>query len=158
MILGSLPFVLYIQACNGHLRPLFTDAQVRWFMGITAVFVLVIAVWLVVMEGAAPLEALRHATFNVVSLISTTGFASSDYAGWGTFPVTALFFLMCIGGCTGSTSGGIKIFRFTVLHAIAKSQIGRLVRPHGVFVPSFNRRPIPEAAAIAVMVTGPRRQ
>lgn len=151
MILGSLPFVLYIQAGNGHLRPLFTDAQVRWFMGITAVFVLVITVWLVIMEGAAPLEALRHATFNVVSLISTTGFVSSDYASWGTFPVTALFFLMCIGGCTGSTSGGIKIFRFTVLHAIAKSQIGRLMRPHGVFVPSFNHRPVPEAAAIAVM-------
>ncbi|HEX5079488.1 MAG TPA: TrkH family potassium uptake protein [Geminicoccaceae bacterium] len=151
MILGSLPFVLYIQAGNGQLRPLFADAQVRWFMGMIALFVIAITLWLVLAEGAAPLEALRHATFNVVSLISTTGFASSDYAGWGTFPVTALFFLMCIGGCTGSTSGGIKIFRFTVLHAIAKSQIGRLVRPHGVFVPSFNRRPIPEAAAIAVM-------
>jgi trk system potassium uptake protein TrkH len=58
---------------------------------------------------------------------------------------------MCIGGCTGSTTGGIKIFRFTVLHAIAKNQFARLVRPHGVFVPTFNRRPIPETAAIAVM-------
>jgi trk system potassium uptake protein TrkH len=58
---------------------------------------------------------------------------------------------MCIGGCTGSTSGGIKIFRFTVLHAIAKNQIARLVRPHGVFVLTFNRRPVSEAAAIAVM-------
>ena len=63
--------------------------------------------------------------------------------------MAALFFLMCVGGCTGSTSGGIKIFRFTVLHAIAKNQIARLVRPHGVFVPTFNRRPVPEAAAIA---------
>jgi trk system potassium uptake protein TrkH len=62
-----------------------------------------------------------------------------------------MFFLMCVGGATGSTTGGIKIFRFTVLHAIAKNQIARLVRPHGVFVPTFNGRPIPEAAAIATM-------
>jgi trk system potassium uptake protein len=151
MILGSLPFVLYIQATNGQLRPLFTDAQVRWFMGIIVLFVLTIATWLVFVEGNSPLEALRHAAFNVVSLISTTGFVSSDYALWGTFPVTALFFLMCIGGCTGSTSGGIKIFRFTVLHAIAKNQIARLVRPHGVFVLTFNGRPVSESAAIAVM-------
>jgi trk system potassium uptake protein len=151
MILGSLPFVLYIQATNGQLRPLFTDAQVRWFMGTVVVFVLAITTWLVFVEGNSPLDALRHAAFNVVSLISTTGFVSSDYALWGTFPVTALFFLMCIGGCTGSTSGGIKIFRFTVLHAIAKNQIARLVRPHGVFVLTFNGRPVSEAAAIAVM-------
>jgi trk system potassium uptake protein len=151
MILGSLPFVLYIQATNGQLRPLFADAQVRWFMGTIVVFVFMIAAWLVIVEGDSPLRALRHAAFNVVSLISTTGFASSDYALWGTFPVTALFFLMCIGGCTGSTSGGIKIFRFTVLHAIAKNQIARLVRPHGVFVLAFNHRPVSDAAAIAVM-------
>ena len=151
MILGSLPFVLYIQVTNGQLRPLFTDVQVRWFLGIIAAFVLPIASWLVIVEQAAPLDALRHTAFNIVSLISTTGYASSDYGLWGTFPVTALFFLMCVGGCTGSTAGGIKIFRFTVLHAVAKSQIARLVRPHGVFVPTFNRRPIPETAAIAVM-------
>jgi trk system potassium uptake protein len=151
MIIGSLPFVLYIQAGNGQVRPLLTDAQVRWFFSILAVFVIALAVWLVIVEGMAPLDAWREAGFNVVSLISTTGFVSTDYALWGPFPVAALFFLMCVGGCTGSTSGGIKIFRFAVLHAIAKSQIGRLARPHGVFVPTFNRRPVPEGAAIAVM-------
>ena len=83
--------------------------------------------------------------------ISTTGYASTDYNLWGSFPVAVLFFLMCIGGCTGSTSGGIKIFRITVLHAIASNQIARLVRPHGVFVATFNGRPLPDTAAIAVM-------
>jgi trk system potassium uptake protein TrkH len=58
---------------------------------------------------------------------------------------------MCVGGCTGSTTGGIKVFRFTVLHAIAKNQLSRLIRPHGVFIPSYNGRPLPEAASIAVM-------
>jgi trk system potassium uptake protein TrkH len=128
MIAGSLPFVVYIQVTNGQLRPLLTDAQVRWFVGLIAVFVLAIAAWLVIVERTVPLQALRHAAFNVVSLISTTGFASSDYALWGAFPVTALFFLMCVGGCTGSTAGGIKIF-----------------------VPTFNGRPVREGAAISVM-------
>jgi trk system potassium uptake protein len=152
MILGGLPFVLYIQTANGQLRPLFTDAQVRWFFGIVAAFVLTIASWLVLVEDYyGPLDALRYAAFNIVSLITTTGYASTDYGLWGAFPVAALFFLMAVGGCTGSTAGGIKIFRFTVLHATARNQFARLVRPHGVFVPMFNRRPLPDAAAIAVM-------
>jgi trk system potassium uptake protein TrkH len=151
MCLGALPFVLYIHATNGQLRPLLTDAQVRWFFGILSVFVLTITSWLVIVEGAAPLDALRHATFNIVSLITTTGYASTDYGLWGPFPVAALFFLMAVGGCTGSTAGGIKVFRFTVLHAVARNQFARLVRPHGVFVPLFNGRPLPETAAISVM-------
>ena len=151
MILGSLPFVLYIQATNGQLRPLLTDSQVRWFFGITVGFVVVIAAWLAFVEDHGPIDALRHAAFNIVSLITTTGYASTDYGLWGAFPVAALFFLMCVGGCTGSTAGGIKMFRFTVLYAIAANQFARLIRPHGVFVPTFNRRPLPEAAAIAVM-------
>jgi trk system potassium uptake protein len=151
MILGALPFVLYIQVANGQLRPLYADTQVRWFFGILAVFVVTIALWLALVEGYTPFDAFLDAAFNVVSLITTTGFASTDYGLWGTFPVAALFFLMAVGGCTGSTSGGIKIFRFAVLHAIASNQFARLIRPHGVFVPTFNRRPLPEAAAISVM-------
>jgi trk system potassium uptake protein TrkH len=151
MCLGALPFVLYIQATNGQLRPLLTDAQVRWFFGIVTAFVLAITSWLVIVEDAAPLDALHHAAFNIVSLITTTGYASTDYGLWGAFPVAALFFLMAVGGCTGSTAGGIKVFRFTVLHAIARNQFARLVRPHGVFVPLFNGRPLPETAAISVM-------
>ena len=151
MVLGGLPFVLYIQATNGHVMALFRDAQVRWFLGIIATASLGIALWLALTSQIAPLDALRHACFNTISLITGTGFASTDYGLWGTFPVAALFFLMCIGGCTGSTTGGIKVFRFTVMHAIAKNQVARLVRPHGVFLPTFNGRPLPDAAAISVM-------
>ncbi|HSA82707.1 MAG TPA: TrkH family potassium uptake protein [Geminicoccaceae bacterium] len=151
MVIGSLPFVLYIQATNGHLMMLFRDAQVRWFLGITAGASLAIMLWLTLTAGAPPLEALRQSTFNTISVITGTGYASTDYGLWGTFPVAMLFFLMCVGGCTGSTTGGIKVFRVSVLHAVAVNQIARLVRPHGVFVPTFNGRPVPEAAAISVM-------
>jgi len=151
MILGSLPFVLYIQATNGEFLPLARDIQVRWFLAILAAFTIAIAVWLAFDDGYEAHYSLRLAAFNVVSLVTTTGFASADYSLWGTFPIAALFFLMCVGGCTGSTTGGIKIFRFTVLYAVASNQLARLVRPHGVFVPTFNKRPLSEAAAIGVM-------
>jgi trk system potassium uptake protein TrkH len=151
MILGGLPFVLYIQAVNGQVMALLRDSQVRWFLGILATASLGIGLWLMLTSEIAPLDLLRHACFTTVSLITGTGFASTDYGLWGTFPVVALFFLMCVGGCTGSTTGGIKVFRFTVMHAIAMNQLARLVRPHGVFVPTFNGRPLPDAAAISVM-------
>jgi trk system potassium uptake protein len=151
MMVGSLPFVLYIQASNGQIKALVRDAQVQWFFGIVTVACLVITLWLVRTDDMPVVLAARHATFATVSVITGTGFASEDYGLWGTFPVALLFFLMCVGGCTGSTTGGIKIFRFTVLNAIARAQIARLIRPHGVVVPTFNGRPVPESAAIAVM-------
>jgi trk system potassium uptake protein TrkH len=151
MVLGGLPFVLSIQATNGNVAALWRDAQVRWFIGVIAAASVGIALWLTMTSETGVYDALRHACFNTISLITGTGYASTDYGLWGTFPVAALFFLMCVGGCTGSTTGGIKVFRFTVMHAIAKNQVARLVRPHGVFVPTFNGRPLPDAAAISVM-------
>jgi trk system potassium uptake protein TrkH len=98
MVLGGLPFVLYIQATNGNVMALCRDAQVRWFLGIIAVASLGITLWLSRTSQTGLLDALRHACFNTISLITGTGFASTDYGLWGTFPVAALFFLMCVGG------------------------------------------------------------
>ncbi len=151
MLVGSLPFVLYIQAVNGDPRALWRDSQVRWFLAIVGVSVLLIALWLVLALGLPAGTAVRHAAFNTVSVITTTGFASIDYGLWGAFPVAALFFLMCVGGCTGSTTGGIKVFRFTVLYATARAQALRLIQPHGVVIATFNGRPLPEAAAVGVL-------
>ena len=151
MIIGALPFVLYIQASNGQITALVRDEQVQWFFGIVTLACLLITLWLVHTDDMPVVLAVRHATFTTVSLITGTGYTSEDYGLWGPFPVALLFFLMCVGGCTGSTTGGIKIFRFTVLNAVARAQIARLIRPHGVVVPTFNGRPVPEAAAIAVM-------
>ena len=151
MILGALPFVLYIQLTNGSPGPLLRDAQVRWFLGVVTAVGCTIALWIGVTSGLPPVDALRHALFNTVSVITTTGYASTDYGLWGTFPFITLFFLMSVGGCTGSTAGGIKIFRFTVLYAVARGQAVRLIRPHGVFVPIFNGRPLGDAAAISVL-------
>ncbi len=151
MIVGSLPFLLYFQALRGQPLLLWRDSQVRWFAGILAVAIAALAGWQILGNGVAVADAVRYTSFNVVSILTGTGYATTDYMQWGPFAVTAFFFIMFIGGCAGSTSCGIKIFRFQVLYAAASTQMGRLLQPHGVFVAQFNRRPIPEAVMDSVM-------
>ncbi len=121
MILGSLPFALYLRAVRGSVMPLYRDSQVRWFLSIVVVAVVVMAfyVWRNV-EATSLEDAFRLSTFNVVSIITGTGYATSDFGTWGPFAVGAFFFMMFIGGCAGSTSCGIKVFRFQVAYATAE--------------------------------------
>jgi trk system potassium uptake protein len=151
MLAGGLPFVLYIQATNGEIRPFLKDAQVRWLIGIVGVASLALALWVVATREMVPMEAMRHALFNTVSLVTTTGYASTDYSLWGTFPIAVVFFLTAVGACTGSTAGGIKMFRLSVLYGVTRSQMVRLIRPHSVVVVTYNERPLPQAAAVSVL-------
>ncbi len=96
-------------------------------------------------------RALRYGAFNVVSIMTGTGYSNADYGAWGGFSMALFFFLMFIGGCAGSTTCGIKVFRFQVLYATSMAQIRRLMQPHGVFVPHFNREPITVDIAQSVM-------
>ncbi len=151
MIIGSIPFVLYIQFLHGKPRALFKNSQVRWFLSLLAIAVSVISLWLSYSMDLTIGEAFRKASFNMVSIITTTGFTSADYNQWGGFVIVCMFVLAVSGGCTGSTTGGIKIFRFQVLLETAKTQISRLIQPHGVFHPVYNNRPISDEATSSVM-------
>lgn len=151
MASGGIPFVLYLQALRGRPALLWRDVQVRWYVAILALASLLLAAWLVRMQGSEPLEALRAGAFTATSIMTGTGYASTDYGQWGTFPVVLLFFLKCVGGCTGSTTGGIKIFRFVVLYQVARMQMRRLVQPSGIYRMTFNGRAISEETAVSVM-------
>lgn len=151
MVMGGTPFLLLLQFVRGRPDQLWRDTQVQWYLGIMLAFTLLIAWWLWQLRGFGVLEALRYSSFNVVSLMTGTGFGTADFMGWGGFPVAALFLLMFVGGCAGSTSCGIKVFRFQILYETAKVQIGRLLQPHAVFVPYFNGRPIQAGVPEAVM-------
>ncbi len=96
-------------------------------------------------------NAIRYATFNAVSILTGTGYSSADFSSWGSFALPVFTVLMFIGGCTGSTTGGIKVFRFQVLYATARVQIHQLIQPHGVFPMKYNDRPIPDTVPGAVM-------
>ena len=151
MILGSIPFLLYVQTLQGRARPLLTDSQVRAFL--TTLGVSTLIAWAIAhLSGHhVDLEALRHAAFNVVSITTGTGYASTDYGLWGPHAVAFFFIIMFIGGCAGSTSCGIKIFRFQVLFAELKYHLKQTLYPNGVFVKKYNNRPLEERVTDAVM-------
>jgi trk system potassium uptake protein TrkH len=151
MLLGSLPFVLYLRALRGNPGALWRDSQVRWFVAITATATLFMTAYLFIRLDLGVFGALRLASFNVVSIITGTGYATADFGLWGSFALTLLLFLMFVGGCAGSTTCGIKIFRFQVLYATAVTQIRRLLEPHGVFIAYYNGRPISGSVSDSVM-------
>ena len=150
MLVGSLPFVLYLRALRGNTRSLLRDDQVRLFLLIVIVSIIAVAYYRYKM-GVEIDTALREASFNVVSIITGTGYATADYGAWGSFGLMIFFFLMFVGGCAGSTTCGVKIFRFQVLYATAVTQIRRLLEPHGVYLAYYNRKPIPEEVSASVM-------
>jgi trk system potassium uptake protein TrkH len=151
MLSGSLPFVLYIQAVRGNIMPLLRDSQVHTFLGIAGTAILLLASWRIMAADEAIGPAIRQVTFNLVSVMTGTGYATSDFSLWGEFAMTVFFFAMFIGGCAGSTTCGLKVFRLQVLYASTAAQIGKLLQPHGVFVPHFNRKPIPESVSESVL-------
>lgn len=151
MLCGGMTLTLFLRAYGGDRAALWRDTQVRTYLGVFAAFSLAIAAWLVMAEGWSLDDALRHAGFTVASVLTTTGFASTDWGLWGPFPLALVFLLTFIGGCSGSTSGGIKIFRFQVLFQIGRAQTRHALMPSGVFVPKYNRRPIGEAVAQSVL-------
>ncbi|WGF86821.1 TrkH family potassium uptake protein [Marinivivus vitaminiproducens] len=151
MIAAAMPFVLYIRFLRGDRQSVLRDSQVRWFFGILLTLWTIGATWLILHDGIPASVALRQTAFNMTSVLTGTGFATYDYTLWGPFLTTVIFFAMFCGGCSGSATGGIKMFRFAVLAAVVRSQAQRLIHPHGVFVPLINRRPVPDNVALSVM-------
>ncbi len=152
MIVGSLPFVLYLQVVRGRPLMLLRDSQVQWFLAVVIFVVIIVFFLLLANRSGLTIEtALRLSAFNTVSIITGTGYATSAFDTWGPFALVIFFLIMFVGGCAGSTTCGIKIFRFQVLASTALTQVKRLLSPHGVFIPYYNRRPIDQDVAMSVL-------
>ncbi|MCK0166006.1 TrkH family potassium uptake protein [Jannaschia sp. S6380] len=151
MLAAALPFVLYIQLINGHGRPLLWDSQVRAFLGTAAVLVAAVVTTLIAVEGYGLERAIREALFNITSILTGTGYASVDYMRWGGFVIALFFFTGLIGGCAGSTSCSVKIFRYQILFAAVKAQLRRIHSPHGIFRPRYAGRTVSEDVLSSVM-------
>ncbi|WP_245307815.1 TrkH family potassium uptake protein [Hoeflea sp. IMCC20628] len=151
MVLGSIPFILYVQMLQGRFRPFLVDDQVKGFMGFLVGAV--IAGWMMAhfSENHIGVEGLRHSAFNVVSIVTGTGYSSTDYGLWGPHAVAFFFIIMFVGGCAGSTSCGIKIFRFQVLLEAIRQHISQVMYPNGVFRAHFNGKPIEQRVIASVM-------
>ena len=137
MILSALPFVRYVQLMAGSAKPLFRDQQIRGFLLIIATAVGAVALSLSYSTHGLSEIAFRESLFNVVSIMSGTGYASADYMQWGPFCVTAFFFIGLIGGCAGSTTCSVKVFRYQILLASIRAQIRQIHAPHGIFHPRY---------------------
>ncbi|WP_303289731.1 TrkH family potassium uptake protein [Marinobacter sp. SS5-14b] len=144
MILGSLPFFLFVREMHGQHGALFRDQQVRLFLTIllTVPALLTLYRWWVSPVPFDPLHNYVSVLFNVTSVISTSGYASEDYSAWGPLAFVVFFFLMFVGGCSGSTAGGMKIFRFQLSLIILREQLMRLLHPRAVFTRNYNGRAV----------------
>lgn len=151
MLSGAIPMILYYQAMKSSPLSIWRDPQVRWFFSIIIISILLVTNWQIYVQEAPGLEALRTSAFNVISIITTSGFASADYNLWGTGAVSIFFILIVVGGCTGSTTGGIKVFRFQVLYETVKAQLHRLLQPNGVFLPRYDHKPISDSISGSVL-------
>lgn len=141
MFLGGLPFLLFIRAVNQRsLLPLLKDAQIQGFIKLILISTASLTFYLTQSGQFTGLDALRLSLFNVVSVISTTGFGLNDFITWGDFSVMVFFALLFVGACSGSTTGGIKIFRFQIAFSLLKRQLMLLMHPHGTFPQKYNNR------------------
>lgn len=155
MFLGGLPFLLFISAMHKRsLQVLVKDAQVGGFFRLFIITSLVIALWLTIHNDYSLFDAMRIAMFNIVSVVTTTGFGLDDFTAWGALPTTLFVFLLMAGACSGSTSGGFKIFRFQIGFALLKQQMMKLIHPSGVFVQRYNQRPVNEDIVRSVVAFG----
>ena len=144
MMLGSLPFTLYVASVRGNRKALLRDHQVRGFVGFLLVTWLVFGTWLWANSDNSWLDAFRIVAVNVTSVVTTTGFALGDYTLWGSFAVLLFFYLTFVGGCSGSTAGGLKIFRFQVAYVLLKANLQQLVHPRAVIKQQYNNHNLDE--------------
>ncbi len=142
MIIGSMPFILYLKMVQGHSLILWRDSQVRWFLALLVLLIALLSLWRWSGNDQGMLEVLRYTVFNVVSILTGTGFTTADYTTWGALAVTIFFFIMFIGGCAGSTSCGVKIFRLQIMVSMVAAHLKHILRPSGIFIPRYNDVPI----------------
>ena len=151
MLSGGLPFVAYIRTLRGKQPVLWRDSQVQTMLGILAAASVVLVALLWITDGQPLLDSLRVVLFNAISILTTTGYASTDYQLWGPLSVGVFFFLTFVGGCTGSTAGGIKVFRFQVLWIVGRTQLRHLLQPHRIATATYGGRILPDDIAPSVL-------
>ena len=140
IILGSVPFIVYIKFLNGN-RSIFTsDSQIKTFIKIIFISIFILSIYLTLNNSSS--FDLRSIFFNVISILTGTGYVNAQFDNWGSFPLVLFLALMFIGGCAGSTTCGIKIFRFQILYSFVINQLKKIIYPKGVFVLKYDKNPI----------------
>ena len=140
IILGSLPFIAYIKFISGNKKILFNDVQIKTFFKIIISSVIILSIYLVI-SSSVELN-LRSVIFNIISILTGTGYVNAEFDTWGSFTLILFLGLMFIGGCAGSTTCGVKIFRIQILYLFVANQLKKIIYPKGVFVLKYDQNPI----------------
>ncbi|MEM7198599.1 MAG: potassium transporter TrkG, partial [Pseudomonadota bacterium] len=147
----SLPFLAYLNCIVRGKFVLFNDSQIRWFFGILSVLATLVLYELMEKRNYEFWDSLRVGLFNITSIMTGTGYASSNFSNWGPVSLVIFFFAMFVGGCAGSTTCGLKIFRIQVLTYAVTNQIRLLLQPHGITRLLYNGVPLSGAVINSVM-------
>ena len=132
MILGAIPLTFYHSLLATRNIHSLRSEQVFTFIKVLAIYILFMSCWLKYEGVYSFMDALRFSSFNIISIVTSTGFSSTNYLTWGAFASTAFIIFALTGGCTGSTSGSIKIFRWQVLFAYLKKSFATIIEPHRI--------------------------
>ena len=138
IILGSIPFIAYIKFLNGNKRIFISDSQIRTFIKIIIVSIIILFFYLAFQNKNFSEINLRSISFNVVSILTGTGYVTQQFDNWGSFSLIFFLILMFIGGCAGSTTCGIKIFRVQILYLFLVNQLKKIIYPRGIFVIKYD--------------------
>ncbi len=150
MVLSSLPFILLFQSLRGKILDIIMSSQVRFFLILISFVTIIVAFWLKRYYEVDFFQSLRISTFAVVSISTGSGFSTYDFSVWGSFTTLLFLFLMLIGGCSGSSSCGLKVFRIQILIKSSLNLIKKIIQPRGVFIPTYNQREISEDVLTSV--------
>lgn len=135
MLASALPFIRYVQLGNGQMRPFWSDPQIRAFLRWFAIALSALLVWRYTHTPDTPEATFRSAAFNLSSIMTGTGFGTANVSDWGSFGVVLSYWVGLIGGCTGSSSGALSVFRWQALGAVIRTAVRRLHAPHRVILP-----------------------
>ena len=149
IILGSLPFIAYIKFLNGNRGIFFSDIQIRTFLKIILISILILSIYLF-LDKSSDLN-FRTVLFNVISILTGTGYVNAQFDNWGGFPLIIFIGLMFIGGCAGSTTCGIKIFRFQILYSFVLNQLKKIIYPKGIFILKYNQSAVDDKFTASII-------
>tara|TARA_B100001057_G_scaffold353027_1_gene354808 strand:+ start:1008 stop:2447 length:1440 start_codon:yes stop_codon:yes gene_type:complete len=140
IILGSLPFIAYLKFIAGNQKIFLIDIQIKTFLKIILISIFILSIYLAISDSSQ--FNLRSVFFNVISILTGTGYVNARFDNWGGFSLVLFLVLMFIGGCAGSTTCGVKIFRVQILYLFIINQIKKIIYPKGIFVIKYDKDPI----------------
>ena len=149
IILGSIPFIAYIKFLNGNKKIFTNDTQIKSFLKIIILSIIILSFYLVLTNNEN--YSFRSIFFNTISILTGTGYVNAEFDSWGSFPITIFLTLMFIGGCAGSTTCGVKIFRIQILYLFILNQLKKIIYPKGVFLIKYDQNSVDEKFVASII-------